>query len=61
MVQTLGIVGGAILTFAVVVLHFSKGTEWTPREDISQDVLEQRAAVDELVDHSSRTSSTQIG
>ena len=44
MVQTLGIVGGAILTFAVVVLHFSKGTEWNPREDISQDVLEQRAA-----------------
>ncbi len=44
MVQTLGIVGGAILTFAVVVLHFSKGTKWNPREDISQDVLEQRAA-----------------
>ena len=44
MVQTLGIVGGAILTFAVVVLHFSKGTEWKPREDISQEVLERRAA-----------------
>jgi 2Fe-2S type ferredoxin len=43
MVTTVGIAGGAILTLAVVVLHFSKGSEWTPREDISQDVLETRA------------------
>ncbi|MFQ3320781.1 MAG: 2Fe-2S type ferredoxin [Natronomonas sp.] len=43
MVTIVGIAGGAILTIAAVVLHFSKGAEWTPREDISQEVLEQRA------------------
>ncbi|MES3517802.1 MAG: 2Fe-2S iron-sulfur cluster-binding protein [Natronomonas sp.] len=42
MVQTLGIAGGLLLTIAAVVLHFSKGSGWTPREDISQDVLETR-------------------
>ncbi|QLD89202.1 (2Fe-2S)-binding protein [Natronomonas salina] len=40
---TVGIAGGALLTLAAVVLHYSKGSEWTPREDISQDVLERRA------------------
>ena len=40
---TVGIAGGALLTLAAVVLHYSKGSEWTPREDISQEVLERRA------------------
>lgn len=44
MVTTVGIVGGAVLTLAAVVLHFSKGSEWTPREDISDEVIEQRAS-----------------
>ncbi len=44
MVQTLGIIGGLLLTLAVVALHFSSGTTWRPREDISQQVLEQRAS-----------------
>jgi len=43
MVTTVGIAGGALLTLAVVILHYSKGSEWTPREDISQEVLEKRA------------------
>ena len=40
---TVGIAGGALLTLAAVVLHYSKGSEWTPREDISGEVLERRA------------------
>jgi 2Fe-2S type ferredoxin len=44
MVTTVGIVGGAVLTLAAVVLHLSKGSEWTPREDISDEVIEQRAS-----------------
>jgi 2Fe-2S type ferredoxin len=43
MVTTVGIVGGALLTLAVAVLHYAEGSEWTPREDISQEVLERRA------------------
>ncbi|QLD86317.1 (2Fe-2S)-binding protein [Natronomonas halophila] len=43
MVTTVGIVGGAVLTLVAVVLHLSEGSEWQPREDISQDVLEKRA------------------
>jgi len=43
MVTTVGIVGGAVLTLVAVVLHFSEGSAWTPREDISQEVVEQRA------------------
>ena len=43
MVTTVGIVGGAVLTLVAVVLHFSEGSEWQPREDISQEVIEQRA------------------
>lgn len=44
MVQTLGIIGGAILTVLVVLVHFLSGTEWRPREDISQELLERRTA-----------------
>jgi 2Fe-2S type ferredoxin len=43
MVTTVGIVGGAVLTLVAVVLHFSEGSEWKPREDISQEVVEKRA------------------
>ena len=43
MVTTVGLVGGAMLALVAVVLHYSSGSEWTPREDISQEVLEQRA------------------
>ena len=43
MATTVGIAGGALLTLAAVVLHYSKGSEWTPREDVSQEVLERRA------------------
>lgn len=44
MVNELGLALGLGLTLVVVALHFAKGTEWTPAEDISQQVLEQRAA-----------------
>ena len=43
MVTTVGIVGGAVLTLVAVVLHLSEGSEWQPREDVSQEVIEQRA------------------
>ena len=44
MVDTLGLAAGALLTLVVAALHFTKGTEWRPRQDISAEVLEQRAA-----------------
>ncbi len=34
---------GLSLVAVLVVFHYSRGTEWTPAEDISQDVLEKRA------------------
>ena len=43
MVTTVGVVGGAVLTLVAVVLHLSEGSEWRPREDISQEVVERRA------------------
>jgi 2Fe-2S type ferredoxin len=43
MVQTLGVALGLAMTLGAVVLHFAKGTGWESTEDISQDVLEQRA------------------
>jgi 2Fe-2S type ferredoxin len=43
MVSTVGLAGGAILALLAVVLHYSRGSEWTPNEDISQEVLERRA------------------
>ena len=43
MVTTVGIVGGAVLTLVAVVLHLSEGSEWQPREDVSQEVIERRA------------------
>lgn len=37
------VITGLVLTSVLVVLHYSQGTSWEPAEDISQDVLEQRA------------------
>ena len=44
MVELVSIAGGATLTLIVVALHYAKGTGWEAPEDISQEVLEQRAA-----------------
>ncbi|UPM44038.1 2Fe-2S iron-sulfur cluster-binding protein [Halocatena salina] len=44
MVDTLGLGVGITLTLIMIVFHFSKGTGWQPREDISDEVLEHRAA-----------------
>ena len=39
----LGLIIGLTLTVGAAVLHFLKGTPWTPTQDISQEVLEHRA------------------
>jgi 2Fe-2S type ferredoxin len=44
MVDPLGVGIGLLLTLAVVVLHFSQGTERPIPDDISQQVIERRAA-----------------
>ncbi|WP_284006913.1 2Fe-2S iron-sulfur cluster-binding protein [Haloarcula pelagica] len=44
MVELVSIAGGAAVTLIVVALHYAKGTGWEAPEDISQEVLEQRAA-----------------
>jgi 2Fe-2S type ferredoxin len=44
MVDPLGVGLGAVLTLTVVVLHFSQGTERPIPDDISQEVIERRAA-----------------
>lgn len=44
MVDPVSVAVGAALALAVVVIHYSSGTGWEPTEDISQDVLEKRAA-----------------
>jgi 2Fe-2S type ferredoxin len=43
-VNLVGLGIGALLTLTAVALHLSKGTGWTPTTDISQEVLEHRAA-----------------
>lgn len=43
-INELGLGLGVALTLLVVILHFSKGTGWSSNPDISQEVLEQRAA-----------------
>ena len=43
MVDPLGVALGAVLTLTAVVLHYSSGTGWEPNDDISQEVIEQRA------------------
>ena len=42
-VNATGIAIGLGLTAIAVLMHFSRGTGWTPNEDISQEVLERRA------------------
>ena len=44
MVELVGIAAGATLTLIAVAFHYAKGTGWEAPEDISQQVLEQRAA-----------------
>jgi 2Fe-2S type ferredoxin len=44
MVELLGVVLGFSMALVAVVLHYAKGTGWQPTEDITQEVLEQRAA-----------------
>jgi 2Fe-2S type ferredoxin len=44
MVDTLGVVIGISLTLVVVVVHYTKGTEWPIPDDISQEVMEHRAS-----------------
>jgi 2Fe-2S type ferredoxin len=44
MVDVLGIGLGVTIVLLVVVLHFSRGTGWTPTEDISGELLERRAS-----------------
>ncbi len=44
MVSLVGVLSGLSLTLIVVALHYAKGTGWEASEDISQEVLEQRAA-----------------
>ncbi|MFD1512694.1 2Fe-2S iron-sulfur cluster-binding protein [Halomarina rubra] len=44
MVDALGLGLGAGIVLLVVLLHFSRGTEWTPTEDISNELLERRAS-----------------
>ncbi|MDS0282010.1 2Fe-2S iron-sulfur cluster-binding protein [Haloarcula onubensis] len=44
MVSLVGVLSGLTLTLIVVALHYAKGTGWEAPEDISQEVLEQRAA-----------------
>lgn len=44
MVDTLGLTLGALMALFAVAMHYSKGTEWVASEDISQEVMERRAA-----------------
>jgi len=43
MVTTAGIAIGLALTVLSVIVSLTRGTGWTPGEDITQDVLERRA------------------
>jgi len=44
MVDPLGVALGVFLTLVVVAVHFTRGATWRAPEDISQQVLERRAA-----------------
>ena len=44
MVAIESVAAGAVLTLVVVLVHYSRGTGWDPTEDISNEVLERRAA-----------------
>lgn len=44
MVTLMGVALGVFLTLVVIGVHFTRGVGWKPGEDISQQVLERRAA-----------------
>ena len=44
MVDPLGVALGVFLTFLVVAVHYTRGARWNVPEDISQTLLERRAA-----------------
>ena len=44
MVDPLGVALGVFLTVVAVAVHYTRGTTWQAPEDISQQVLERRAA-----------------
>lgn len=44
MVTALGLALGFIITILAVVMHVSRGVSWRTGEDISEDVLQRRAA-----------------
>ncbi len=43
-INTAGLALGVVLTALTLLFHFARGKPWTPTEDVSQEVLEQRAA-----------------
>ncbi|WP_416840053.1 2Fe-2S iron-sulfur cluster-binding protein [Haloferax sp. DFSO52] len=43
-ISLVGVGAGLVLVLLTVALHFSKGTGWEPTADITQEVLERRAA-----------------
>ncbi|CQR49019.1 MULTISPECIES: 2Fe-2S iron-sulfur cluster-binding protein [Haloferax] len=43
-ISLVGVGAGMVLVLLVVALHYSKGTGWEPTADITQEVLERRAA-----------------
>jgi 2Fe-2S type ferredoxin len=43
-INAAGLALGITLTILAVVLHFQQGTGWSPGEDISQEILDKRAA-----------------
>ena len=43
MVTTLGVVLGVLFTLTAVALHYTRGLEWRPSEDVAIEVLERRA------------------
>ena len=42
-INEVGLGLGLLLTLGAVALHVSRGTGWRPRDDVSEQVLEQRA------------------
>jgi 2Fe-2S type ferredoxin len=42
-VTSVAVIAGLVMTIVTVLIHYSEGTGWEPAEDISQQVLEQRA------------------
>ena len=51
MVDPLGVALGVFLTLVAVAVHYTRGATWQAPEDISQEVLEHRAATVPEIDH----------